>query len=68
MVLFGFVAGVRAVNVNWYPSDAAGGLRDGTRVHICYTQTTTDDNQRSWQGPYTDVLKFTGSTGRFGGR
>jgi len=56
--------GVRAVDLDRYTGDAASGQRDGSRVHVRYTQASANDNEREWQGTHTDLSELPGlSTG-----
>ena len=51
--------GLRAVNSNWDPGDAASSQRDGTRLHIRHTKAAADDHVRSRQGVDPNVPQLT---------
>lgn len=54
-------AGLRAVDADRDSGDAAGGQRDGARLHICHAQAAADDHIGGGQAAHTDVPQFAGS-------
>lgn len=52
--------GLRAVHTDRHPGDAAGGLRDGTRVHVCDAEAAADDHVGGGQGSHPDVPELAG--------
>ena len=48
-------AGLRTEHPHGDAGDAAGGLRDGTRLHVCYSKASADDNVGGWQGADPDL-------------
>ena len=47
--LNGLVAGIRAFHADGDPGDAAGGLRDGARLHLRHPQAPAHDHLRRWE-------------------
>lgn len=48
-------AGVRAVHLDGHPGPAAGGQRNGPRLHVRHAQTPAHDHERDGKGPDPDV-------------
>lgn len=65
--LFQMLAGLRAVNTDWDPSDVASGQWDRTRLHVRHTQTPTDDHVRSREAVDSDVSQLTWPSIQHGG-
>lgn len=53
-----FLAGLRTVHPDRYPSNVAGRLRDRPRLHICHSQTTADDHLGGGKTADPDVPQF----------
>ena len=51
--------GLRAVDANGHSSDAAGGQRDGPRLHVRDAEAAAHDHVRGGQGPHPDVPQLT---------
>lgn len=51
-------AGVRTVNADRHPGDAAGRIRDRPRLYLRHQEAAADDNQRGGEGVDTDVSQF----------
>ena len=56
--LNGLVAGIRAFHADGDPSDAAGGLRDGARLHLRHPQAPAHDHLRRGEGAHTGNNKL----------
>ena len=57
-VLNGLVAGIRAFHADGHPGDAAGGLRDGPRLHLRNPQAPAHDHLRRGEGAHTGDNKY----------
>ena len=56
--LNGLVAGIRAFHADGDPGDAAGGLRDGPRLHLRHPQAPAHDHLRRGEGAHTGSNKL----------
>ncbi len=56
------LAGLWVEHIDWDPGNATGCLGDWSRLHLCHSQTATNDHLRGRQGPDSDMSTHSRST------